>query len=93
MGMIDLLLEQLDNSYVLSILAGAIITGIIQSSTATVGIIMGLSNGSHGIYTGVAIMLGSNIGTCVDAFIEPLVAGREARLTAYAHIWLNVLGV
>ncbi len=94
MGMIDLLLEQLDNSYVLSILAGAIITGIIQSSTATVGIIMGfLATGAMDIDTGVAIMLGSNIGTCVDAFIAAIGSGREARLTAYAHIWLNVLGV
>lgn len=94
MGIIDLLLEHLDNSYVLSILAGAIITGIIQSSTATVGIIMGfLATRAMDIDTGVAIMLGSNIGTCVDAFIAAIGSGREARLTAFAHIWLNVLGV
>ncbi|MBB6446377.1 Na/Pi symporter [Bacillus benzoevorans] len=94
LGIIDMLLLTLDNSYIWSILTGTIITGIIQSSTATVGIIMGfLSSESMDIDTGVAIMLGSNIGTCVDAFIAAIGSGREARLTAYAHIWLNVLGV
>lgn len=94
MGIIDLLLLSLDNSYILSILAGAMITGIIQSSTATTGIIMGfLSSGAMDIDTGIAIMLGSNIGTCVDALIAAIGSGREAKLTAYAHIWLNILGV
>ena len=60
---IDQLLGHLNNSHLLSVIAGAIITGIIQSSTATVGIIMGfLSNGVMNIDTGIAIMLGSNIG-------------------------------
>lgn len=94
MGIIDLLLLSLDNSYILSILAGAMITGIIQSSTATTGIIMGfLSSRAMDIDTGIAIMLGSNIGTCVDALIAAIGSGREAKLTAYAHIWLNILGV
>jgi phosphate:Na+ symporter len=93
-GFMDQLLFSLNDSYLLSVLAGAVITGIIQSSTATTGIIMGfLTNGAMDIDTGIAIMLGSNIGTCVDALLASLGGGREARLTAYAHIWLNVLGV
>lgn len=94
LGIIDSLLLTLDTSYLFSILAGAIITGIIQSSTATVGILMGfLSTGAMDIDTAVAVMLGSNIGTCADALIAAIGSGKEARLTAYAHIWVNVLGV
>ncbi len=93
-GIIDQLLLSLKDSYLLSILAGAVITGIIQSSTATTGIIMGfLTHGAIEIDTGVAILLGSNIGTCVDALLAAIGSGREARLTAYAHIYLNVIGV
>lgn len=93
MGMIDSLLIHLGNSYLLSIFAGALISGIIQSSTATIGMLMGLlSTGAMELDTAVAIMLGANIGTCMDAFIAAIGSGREAKLTAYAHIWLNVLG-
>jgi len=93
-GIIDRFLLSLKESYLLGVLAGAVITGIIQSSTATTGIIMGfLSHGAIEIDTGVAILLGSNIGTCVDALLAAIGSGREAKLTAYAHIWLNVIGV
>lgn len=88
------LLLHLDDSYLYSILTGTFITAIIQSSTATTGIIMGfLTNRVVQLDTGIAIMLGSNIGTCVTAFIAAIGAGREARLSAYAHIWLNIIGV
>lgn len=91
---INQLLFTLDDSHFYSILSGTIITGIIQSSTATTGIIMGfLTNHAIELDTGVAIMLGSNIGTCVTAFLASIGAGREARLSAYAHIWLNIIGV
>lgn len=91
---VDQLLITLDGSYFYSILAGAGITAIIQSSTATTGIIMGLLTGEAiELDTGISIMLGSNIGTCVTAFLAAVGAGREARLSAYAHIWLNILGV
>ena len=91
---IDRLLLTLGESHLYSILAGTFITAIIQSSTATTGIIMGfLTTGAIQLHTGIAIMLGSNIGTCVTAFLASIAAGREARLSAYAHIWLNVIGV
>jgi phosphate:Na+ symporter len=90
----DQLLLSLNDSYLYSVLAGIILTGIIQSSTATTGIIMGfLTSGAMDVDTGVAIILGSNIGTCVDVLLASIGGGREAKLTAYAHIWLNVLGV
>lgn len=84
----------MDNSHLVGILIGAIITGIIQSGTALIGIAMGfLSEGMIQIQTGIALMLGSNIGTCTTALIASIGAGRESRLCAYAHVWLNVIGV
>jgi phosphate:Na+ symporter len=94
LAMIDTLLSNLDESYLLSVIAGTIITALIQSSTATTAIIMGfLSSGAINLDTGIAILLGSNIGTCADAFLASIGGGKEARLTAYAHVWLNLLGV
>lgn len=88
------LLLALDNSHLYSVLAGVILTAIIQSSTATTGMVMGfLSTGLMGLDTGIAIMLGSNIGTCADAYLASIGSGREAKLAAYAHIWVNFLGV
>jgi len=92
--LVDKLLLSLDKSHLYSILSGTFITAIIQSSTATTGIIMGfLMNNAIDLDTGIAIMLGSNIGTCVTAFLASIGAGREARLSAYGHIWLNIIGV
>ena len=39
------------------------------------------------------IMLGANIGTCVTGYMASIGSGKEAMITAYAHIWLNVIGV
>ncbi|MDZ5470936.1 Na/Pi symporter (plasmid) [Bacillus sp. 31A1R] len=85
---------KLNDSYIYSVLVGIVITSIIQSSTATTGIIMGfLSSDILTIGSGIAIMLGSNVGTCVTAFIASIGGGKESKLCAYAHIWLNVIGV
>jgi phosphate:Na+ symporter len=93
-GVIDRLLHTLNESYLIAVITGAIITGIIQSSTATTGIIMGfLTGGAIELDSAIAVILGSNIGTCVDALLAAIGGGKEAKLTAYAHIWLNVLGV
>ncbi|MBY6051158.1 Na/Pi symporter [Cytobacillus firmus] len=84
----------LDGNYLFAVAAGIVLTAIIQSSTATTGIIMGfLTAGAMDLDTGIAIMLGSNIGTCVDAYLASIGSGKEAKLTAFAHIWLNCLGV
>ncbi|WP_080844967.1 Na/Pi symporter [Cytobacillus gottheilii] len=88
------ILLALDDYHLYSVLAGIIITAVIQSSTATTGIIMGfMSAGLMDLDTGIAIMLGSNIGTCADAYLASIGAGKAAKLTAYAHIWLNCAGV
>ncbi|MDA6131041.1 Na/Pi symporter, partial [Escherichia coli] len=84
----------MDGNYMFAVAAGIVLTAIIQSSTATTGIIMGfLTAGAMDLDTGIAIMLGSNIGTCVDAYLASIGSGKEAKLTAFAHIWLNCLGV
>lgn len=88
------LILHLDESHLISVLIGALFTGIIQSSTATTGIIMGsLEANIIEIDTGVAIMLGANVGTCITALIASIGSGEESKLSAYAHVWLNILGV
>ncbi|MGG1400496.1 Na/Pi symporter [Bacillus salipaludis] len=78
----------------LSLLTGTFITAIIQSSTAMTGIAMGfLTAGLLKLDAGIAIMLGANIGTCITAIIASIGGGKESRLAAYAHVWLNVFGV
>ncbi|KKK33149.1 Na/Pi cotransporter [Mesobacillus campisalis] len=86
-------LAQLNDSLLYSLGAGTVITAIIQSSTAMSGILMGfLSEGTMQFSAAVAAMLGANIGTCVTALLASAGAGKEARLTAYAHLWLNIAG-
>ncbi|MGY3714389.1 Na/Pi symporter [Sutcliffiella cohnii] len=73
---------------------GTVLTAIIQSSTATIGISMSfLTNDILTIQTGIAIMLGANIGTCVTAILACIGSIKEAKLVAFAHVWLNVIGV
>lgn len=86
-------LANLNSSQLTSLVTGTIITAAIQSSTAMTGIIMGfLAEGTLNMDTAIAGMLGANIGTCITALLASLGAGKEARLTAYAHVWLNVAG-
>lgn len=84
----------INNSIFFSLLTGAIITAIIQSSTAMTGIAMGfLTAGLLQLDAGIGIMLGANIGTCITAVIASIGGGKESRLAAYAHVWLNIFGV
>ncbi|GAA0488692.1 Na/Pi cotransporter family protein [Salinibacillus aidingensis] len=94
MAFIDQLFLSLDNNRLYAVLTGAILTAVIQSSTATTGITMGfIAAGVLNLDTAVAIVLGANIGTCIDAWLASIAGGREARLTAWSHIWINVFGV
>lgn len=87
-------LLSLNQSKTLSLLLGAGLTVIIQSSTAMTGIAMGfLAAGLLRIDSAIAIVLGANIGTCITAVIASIGAGQEAKLAAYTHVWLNVFGV
>lgn len=87
-------LQQTNRSYIAGILVGTVLTAIIQSSAATIGIAMGfLSEQLLTLPAGIAILLGANIGTCVTALLASIGASREAKFTAYTHLWLNIAGV
>ncbi|HEK9100555.1 TPA: Na/Pi cotransporter family protein [Bacillus pseudomycoides] len=95
MEFINRLLLTLGNNSFYAVLAGIVIAGMIQSSSATVGITMGfLTSGVMELDTAVAIMLGANIGTCVDVLFAGYISrAKESLLTAWAHVWINILGV
>ena len=79
---------------VLGILAGALLTAVIQSSSASVGILQSLcTTGAVTYGTALPIILGQNIGTCVTALLGALGANRNARRTALVHLYFNVVGV
>ncbi len=74
--------------------AGAFITALIQSSSATVAITITLATtGIIGYDTAVALVLGENIGTTITAYLASLGTSANAKRAAFAHISLNVLGV
>ena len=78
---------------IVGILFGAVLTAIIQSSSASVGILQGLC--STGVVTygaAIPIILGQNIGTCVTAIMGSIGANRNARRTAMVHLLFNVVG-
>ena len=78
---------------VLAVLAGAVVTAIIQSSSASVGILQTLAlNGVVNWQSAVFITLGQNIGTCVTALISSAGAGKNAKRASIIHLLFNVIG-
>ncbi len=76
------------------IFVGAVVTGIVQSSSATTGIaIILVANGSLDFYSAATLVLGMNIGTTVTAWLAALGAPTNARRAALAHSLFNVIGV
>ena len=76
------------------ILAGAVFTGLVQSSAATVGIAVAMaSEGLLALPAGIALALGANIGTCVTALFAALGKPTEAVRAAVVHISFNIVGV
>lgn len=76
------------------VLVGAVFTGIIQSSAATIGITLGLADtGIISFPAAAALILGENIGTTVTALLASIGANSNARKAAYAHSLFNVFGV
>ena len=87
------ILTSFENPF-LGILAGAIFTALVQSSSATTGIVITLaSGGSITLEAGIPLILGANIGTCVTALLAGLNASRDAKRVAVAHVTFNVIGV
>ncbi len=78
---------------ILGVLAGAVLTGIIQSSSASVGILQALSStGAVTIGASVPIIMGQNIGTCVTALLSSVGTNRNARRASLVHLMFNVIG-
>ena len=78
---------------ILGILVGAAVTAIIQSSSASVGILQALSvTGAISWASAIPIILGQNIGTTVTAILSVIGASKNARRTALAHLYFNVIG-
>ena len=77
----------------LAVIIGALFTGIIQSSAASVGILQALSmTGSITWNMAIPIIMGQNIGTCVTALLSSIGVTRNAKRVAAVHIWFNVIG-
>ncbi|WP_236718874.1 Na/Pi cotransporter family protein [Syntrophotalea acetylenica] len=82
------------DNYLLAVLSGALLTILVQSSSATIGITMALaSSGLLNFDVSVALILGENIGTTVTANLAAIGTNLAARRTALAHLLFNVLGV
>ncbi len=78
---------------VLGVLVGALVTAVIQSSSASVGILQSLAvTGLVSWEAAVYIIMGQNIGTCVTALLSGLGASKNARGASYIHLLFNVIG-
>ena len=77
----------------LGVLAGAALTAIIQSSSASVGILQALALSGHVTYAAaIPIIMGQNIGTCITALISSVGTSRNAKRAAIVHLSFNVIG-
>ena len=78
---------------ILGVLAGAVLTAVIQSSSASVGILQALSStGAISFGAAVPIIMGQNIGTCATALLSCIGANKNAKRTAFVHLYFNVIG-
>jgi phosphate:Na+ symporter len=79
---------------ILGVLAGLVLTAIIQSSSASVGILQSLTaTGAITFGAAIPIIMGQNIGTCVTAMISAMGANKNGRRAAMVHLYFNIIGV
>ncbi|MBQ7293554.1 MAG: Na/Pi cotransporter family protein, partial [Clostridia bacterium] len=79
---------------ILGVLAGTILTAIVQSSSASVGILQSLSTTGAITYgAAIPIIMGQNIGTCITAMLSAIGATKNAKRAALIHLYFNVIGV
>ncbi len=82
------------NNPLLGVLAGIVLTAIVQSSSASIGILQSLSTTGAITYgMAIPIILGQNIGTCVTAMMSAIGANKNGKRAAVAHLYFNVIGV
>ena len=78
---------------ILGVLVGALVTAIIQSSSASVGILQALSvTGAVSYSAAIPIIMGQNIGTCVTAMLSSFGASKNAKRASFIHLLFNVIG-
>lgn len=78
---------------ILGLIAGAVLTAAIQSSSASIGILQALcSTGAITFSSALPIILGQNIGTCVTAIISAIGANKNAKRAAFVHLYFNLIG-
>lgn len=78
---------------ILGMIAGALLTAVIQSSSASVGILQALClSGAVSYGTAIPIIMGQNIGTCVTALISSIGASKNAKRASMIHLYFNLLG-
>lgn len=78
---------------VLGLIAGTVLTAVIQSSSASVGILQALcATGSVSFATALPIIMGQNIGTCITAIISAIGAKKNAKRAALVHLYFNIIG-
>ncbi len=84
----------LESNPVLGVIAGLVLTAIVQSSSASVGILQSLTvTGAITYGAAIPIVMGQNIGTCVTAMISSIGANKNGKRAAIVHLYFNVIGV
>ena len=87
------ILTMFDNP-ILGVMAGLVLTAIVQSSSASVGILQSLTaTGAITYGAAIPIIMGQNIGTCVTALISSVGANKNGKRAALAHLYFNIIGV
>ncbi|MBK5240855.1 Na/Pi cotransporter family protein [Clostridium sp.] len=87
------LIMKLEGNALLGILTGALMTAVIQSSSASTGILVALaSTGALPLAVAVPILFGNNIGTCITALLSSIGTSRTAKKAALIHIMFNIFG-
>ena len=87
------ILEKLTANRFLGVLVGAVVTAVIQSSSASVGILQALaSNGLIAFPNAVFVLFGQNIGTCITAVLASIGTSRSAKRTTIIHLMFNLIG-
>ena len=82
------------NNPIFGVLAGTALTAIVQSSSASIGILQALSTtGSISFGMAIPIILGQNIGTCITAMISSVSANKNGKRAAVVHLYFNIIGV
>ncbi len=82
------------NNPIFGVIAGTILTAIVQSSSASIGILQALSTtGTISFGMAIPIILGQNIGTCITAMISSISANKNGKRAAVVHLYFNIIGV